>query len=437
MRSAMSLGPLLLVLGCSPIDAVKHPGATQLSDTACDAADKSCSQAEHNAKPKDFTDDAAGASAADIGFAETGSGHQSPKPDPSGGSGGQSAAGPGTSAAAAIDRDAGAAGIGGTAGVSSPSTGSSGDAGDAMTAAAQASPGDDTPTPPDPSECDYVEVRARSDAMGSPFEVPAGETDLGQCFLFDAGFESPTQALGFSPLVDKADLISYIVLRTLERSDHTGAVVTCADTYPTHKLVAAWAAGAGDWYYPKDTGIDMGRGLFLLEVHYNNANKPAATDRSGMRVCTTKKLRPRAASLSWLGNQTFTIPAGAKDYAVNGLCKPDKQTDPIHMLRIYPFMNSLGKHVSVRINHIDGSMQPVLDVPFSLADRKIYDTPATVRQGDSVATTCVYDNPRTSSVSIGVGTGDELCHIIVLATPAYQLVNDNFSTENNSCISTR
>lgn len=290
-----------------------------------------------------------------------------------------------------------------------------------------------TPVPPMDSECEYVEVRAQNDAEGAPFEIPAGATDLVQCFLSDKGFESPTQALGFSALPDKTDLVKYIVLRTLERSSNRGAVVTCNDAYPTHQMVAAWAPGASDWYYPKDVGVDLGRGLFILEIHYNNPGD-ATTDRSGMRICTTTQPRPIVASMSWLGSQNFSIPARASDYAVTGRCMPTRQREPIHMLRVLPYMGGLGKHATMRIERIDGSVEPLLDVDYTPSVHNIYEVPSTVREGDTVVSTCKFDNPRATSVSVGIGANYELCHFMVLAYPAGALVDDALSVENGSCI---
>lgn len=295
------------------------------------------------------------------------------------------------------------------------------------------SPVDDTLVRPADADCDYVEVRARSDGDGAPYQVPAGRETV-QCFLLDMGFEAPTQAIGFSALLDNPDVLVSIVVRTLERSENRGPLVTCNDTYPTHKMVAVWAPGSDDWYYPKDMGIDLGRGLFLLEVHYLNANGGALADRSGMRVCTTQQLRPRTASMSWLGSQAFSVPGGANNYPVAGRCTPSKQTEPIHILRVMPYMNRLGKRATMQIDRIDGSIQPVLDEAFMPSVHTIYDTPFTVRVSDSVLSTCYYDNPFPSSVSVGVSNDNELCHFFVLAYPAYALVNDSFSSENNSCL---
>ncbi|HTU62053.1 MAG TPA: hypothetical protein VMF89_26530, partial [Polyangiales bacterium] len=270
------------------------------------------------------------------------------------------------------------------------------------------------------------------DGSGTPIQVPPGERL--QCFLIDAGFDAPTQALEFKALIDHPDVVKHIVLRTWERSDVRGPIVDCSESNSTHKMVSVWAPGMDDWYFPTDMGLDLGRGLFHLEVHYVNPGA-GVTDASGMRICTTRALRPRTASMSWLGNQAFVIPGGATDYAVRGRCTPQNHSEPIRILRVAPYMNDLGQRFSMQIDRIDGSTFPLIEDLHTPQINRSYDVPATLRVGDSILSTCYFSNPSASSVSIGVELGAELCHFFVLASPAYALINSPLiSAENNSCL---
>jgi hypothetical protein len=285
---------------------------------------------------------------------------------------------------------------------------------------------------PAESECEYLELRAKNDAAGSPYKVPTG--DVVQCFLIDAGFDAPTQALEFKAMVEHPELVGHMVLRTWGRSDVRGPLISCSEGNETYAMVAVWAPGMDDWYYPADMGVDLGRGLFSLEVRYVNTSSTEVDDSSGMRVCTTKKLRPRTASMSWLGNQVFVVPGSVSNYPVSGSCTPQNQTEPIHILRVAPYMNALGKRATMQIDRIDGSMDVLFDKPHAPLQNNSYDVPATVRVGDTVLSTCYYDNPSPSAVSVGVRNGNELCHFFVLAYPAYALVNDTINFEHNSCL---
>jgi hypothetical protein len=408
---------LLTIAACTPVEAPAGSGAAgkQAPGSGCESAADGCSddarQQTSEVRTGSATEPDAAAPAADAG-----------------------------SRAAAVTPPAADSGVAGRAGAAGTSPTPTPDAGLQVQAAAGAGgsttadmPASDALIRPAESDCAYLEIRARSDGAGTPIPVPPGERL--QCFLIDAGFESPTQALEFKPVIEHPELVRHLVLRTLERSDVRGPIIDCSESLPSHNMVAVWAPGMDDWYYPSDTGIELGRGLFHLEVHYINEGSATVSDGSGMRVCTTNTLRPRTASMSWLGNQAFVVPGGAQDYPVRGRCAPAAQTEPIRIMRIAPFMNDLGKHFTMQIDRIDGSTFPLLEGIHEPKVNRSYDVAATLRVGDSILSTCFFDNPSASSVSIGVEADKELCHFFVLASPAYALVNTpGISLENNSCI---
>ena len=312
------------------------------------------------------------------------------------------------------------------AGMGGPTAGAGGEPSTTIT------PVSDMLVRPAESECEYLELRAKNDAAGAPYKVPTG--DVVQCFLIDAGFDAPTQALEFKAMIEHPEIVEHMVVRSWGRSDVRGPLVSCSESNETYAMVAVWAPGMDDWYYPADMGVDLGRGLFTLEVRYVNNGSAPVDDTSGMRVCTTKKLRPRTASMSWLGNQVFVVPGSVRDYPVGGRCTPQNQKEPIHILRVAPYMNALGKRATMQIDRIDGTMDLLLDQPHMGGQNKSYDVPATVRVGDTVLSTCYYDNPSPSTVSVGVRNGSELCHFFVLAYPPYALVSDTIDIEHNSCL---
>jgi len=285
-----------------------------------------------------------------------------------------------------------------------------------------------------PSDCEYVELRARQDAAGAPFQVPADATDLYQCFLFDLNLTKPTQGLAFEHLSDNPSVVHHWMLRTLEQTDKTGPLLSCDDPTLDTQVVAGWAPGSSDWHLPKDVGMDLGRGLMILEVHYNNIGKPATTDRSGVRVCTTRTLRPHTAGVSWLGSQLFFIPPKSKDFEVAGRCKPSRQSEPIQILKVWPHMHLRGKRSTLRLDRANGMQQVVLDEPFSFESQKSYDVPISLMPGDSLVSSCYFDNPSNTVVTVGNSTMDEMCNQFVIAYPAGQLRSDGFGLEHNSCL---
>lgn len=286
----------------------------------------------------------------------------------------------------------------------------------------------------DAAECEYIEIRAQKDTTGTPYDIPADATDLYQCFLIDLAFSEPTQALAFEHLPDNEQVVHHWMLRTLERVDRQPTLVTCDDLYPTNKLVASWSPGASNWYLPKDVGVDLGRGLFILEIHYNNIGNPATTDRSGVRVCTTKKPRANTASISWLGSQLFTVPPKTNNYPISSRCKPTHQTDTLQILQVTPHMHLHGVRASMRVDRADGTSQMLFDGPFDFGSQTAYRGLGELKLGDTLVSTCYYDNPDNTVLRMGTRTTDEMCHFFVAAYPPHQLVSDVFSLENDACL---
>jgi hypothetical protein len=292
---------------------------------------------------------------------------------------------------------------------------------------------EDMPVAPDESECTFIEIRARQDSSGAPFQVPPDALDLYQCFVYDEAYDVPTQALAIYPRIDNKSVVHHWLLYVTSEVDLSKITTQCGSFAPNSMLLAGGGPGGGDWYMPKNVGLDLGKGKFILEVHYNNIGANAALDRSGARICTTRDLRPETAIISWLGNQLFTIPARATGYQVAGRCKPTI-TKPIHVLRSWPHMHLLGTRMTMRLDRADGSNATVFDVPFSFQAQKNVDASVVLQPGDSLLTTCYFDNPNDYTVGIGERASDEMCNNFVVAYPAGALTTDWFSVVNNACL---
>lgn len=441
------LAVVLMFAACTPVNAPAASSSpaskSALPDAGCQneaSSDTSCVNAANDKRSSQLGTGKSPASDASVtGAAQRGAAGKD-APSQRGGEPASDAAG--SAASAAVGSGGMQAGVGGSGidtdmrlqGQNAMAGGGGSGADPAMSSTAMApnTPVSDMLVRPAESECEYMEVRARNDAAGAPYQVPTG--DVMQCFLIDLGFEAPTQALEFKAIVEHPELVKHMVLRTWGRSDVRGPLISCSEGNETYDMVAVWAPGIDDWYYPADMGIDLGRGLFTLEVHYVNNGAASVQDQSGMRICTTKKLRPRTASMSWLGNQVFVVPGGVRDYPVSGRCTPQNQKEPIHILRVATYMNALGKRATMQLDRIDGSTEVMFDEMRMPGLNISHDTPATVRVGDTLLSTCYYDNPSPSTVSVGVRNGSELCHFFALAYPAYTLVSDEIQIEHNSCL---
>jgi len=81
-------------------------------------------------------------------------------------------------------------------------------------------------------------------------------------------------------------------------------------------------------------------------------------------------------------------------------------------------MHRIGTHMKTVINRAGGGTEVLVDEPFNFNTQISYDTPAIIQPGDTLTTTCSYQNPGASTVRYGTGTSDEMCFNFVTAWPA-------------------
>ncbi|MEY4576926.1 MAG: hypothetical protein RL701_1629 [Pseudomonadota bacterium] len=277
----------------------------------------------------------------------------------------------------------------------------------------------------------------------SKYSIPTG-TEYYESFFFTAPWgEDEVQSLEFRPLIDNARVVHHWILYGANSSNFVNGSMQGGPTQllPTtiggEAFVNGWAPGGQPLVLPKNVGLYMPRGqkaTFRLEVHYNNnAGDTAESDSSGVEFCVTKKKREQEAATHWLGTANISIPAhGTKD--VSSTCVPKITAGPVHVMGISPHMHQTGVHAKVMLNHADGTSQSLIDAPFAFADQKVIKMPQDgsaddilINAGDSIATTCTYDNQTNSTITFGENTGNEMCFFFTLAWPRGQLMNGSFT----------
>jgi hypothetical protein len=269
------------------------------------------------------------------------------------------------------------------------------------------------PVAPDPGECTTLAVHARGNASGAPFTVPSGEQYY--CFSFHLPLTGPTQALAFSPHHDSTTVIHHWLLYKMITPQIDGLVLPCVGFHADGALLAGWTPGAGDWNLPKDVGVNLGGGDFILEVHYNNTGAPVP-DTSGVDICSTTALRPKTAGIFWLGTANIDIPAASPGTDIASNCRPNLTSD-FHILRAWPHMHRLGRRMHAEVHHPNGTVDPLFDRPFDFNAQTQLDDPYVLKPGDFISTTCGYQNDTTSSVGFGERTQDEMCFNFTVGYP--------------------
>ncbi|MDB4974025.1 MAG: hypothetical protein JWN48_2366, partial [Myxococcaceae bacterium] len=150
---------------------------------------------------------------------------------------------------------------------------------------------------------------------------------------------------------------------------------------------------------------------YTVEYHYNS-NDPAAQDSSGVEICLSKTKPANIAGNSWLGYDNIGFPSTTW----TGQCVP-QNTQPVHILGVQPHMHVTGTHMKAVI-HRKGKGDEVLhDEPFDFNDQRHYLKDVIINPGDTITTTCTYNQP----MAFGESTGQEMCYLFTFAYAKGQL----------------
>jgi hypothetical protein len=279
--------------------------------------------------------------------------------------------------------------------------------------------------PPDPVDAECYDLLAHNGDKTTPYQVN-GEDYVN--FFFDAPWPADAQGISFESVFDDHPEVIHHWLLYLEPTPlfeggaFDGVVQPLASgAHIGSTLIAGWAPGGNNGMnLPPEVGMDINGTARRLSVEIHFYTNTPVQSRSGVRVCTTRTPRPNLATVSWLGTESFSVPAGQMSTAT-GTCKPVSQ-QPIHILRSWPHMHKLGRHMTTVINRSGGGTEMLVDEPFNFNTQISYDTPATLMPGDTLTTTCTFQNDTGSLVMYGTKTSDEMCFNFVTAWPAGALV---------------
>ncbi len=194
-------------------------------------------------------------------------------------------------------------------------------------------------------------------------------------------------------------------------------------------MLGGWAPGVRGYFSPEGAGTKMPGGAndrVVLQVHYHPTGE-AETDRTSVGFYFAKKPVQKSLLLLPLVNNTFTIPAGAKEHVVT-------QTFDVPALMagkivgVTPHMHLLGKQIKVEITRPGQPTQCLINVPswdFNWQGAYLYQSPVTAPGGSTVKLSCTFDNstdnpfnPNTppKAVRWGEETTDEMALAFIAFT---------------------
>jgi hypothetical protein len=258
------------------------------------------------------------------------------------------------------------------------------------------------------------------------YPVPNPTSDSYVCFNFRSPFASGEQAIALAPIIDDARVIHHWILYGTNSTLTDGSISNnCQSATITDTHVSGWAPGGQNMVLDPDVGLVLDYPYFQLQIHYNNSRYADGADASGIAFCTTTTPRPNAAGIVSLGTVLFSIPANANDFAVTSNCSnlaSDGRTT-MTVLGTSPHMHLLG--TGFRTQHLRGAttdMGDLSNIPlgtWSFDNQKHYTTSPRrqVLPGDTLRTTCFFDNPSSSAVTFGPRTRDEMCYDFITVYP--------------------
>jgi len=260
-------------------------------------------------------------------------------------------------------------------------------------------------------------------------------------FIFKTPYTKKVTAVSMEPIIDNGPVLHHWLLfqvRTGPEAFQDGTHTTILGTHPGSELITGWAPGGDAITMPPGVGMEMPEpgGIFELEIHYYNPGGAMKLDRSGVRLCVTSEPVQNVATITWLGTENINVAPRAMGTAT-GTCRPlNAGGGDIHILRSVPHMHTIGTHMKTVINRKAGGTEILIDKPFKFDEQRSYATPMVVRPGDTLTTTCTYNNTNAGPIGFGTVSELEMCYNFVIAYPARALHNPGFSWEGsqNTCL---
>ncbi len=163
----------------------------------------------------------------------------------------------------------------------------------------------------------------------------------------------------------------------------------------TTQMLGGWAPGSRGYFAPDGTGIKLGNNSrVIIQVHYHPTGE-TETDRTQLGFYFAKKPVQRELQVLPLVNQSFTIPAGAKEYDVTASFTVPALLSA-KMWAVTPHMHLLGKRIKVELTRPNATTPECLvNIPawdFNWQGTYLYNKPIDLTPNTRLRLTCTYDN---------------------------------------------
>jgi uncharacterized protein (TIGR03437 family) len=161
-------------------------------------------------------------------------------------------------------------------------------------------------------------------------------------------------------------------------------------------MLGGWAPGARGYFAPEGLGMKLPSSptaRVVLQVHYHPTGQPESDNTSvGFYFAQTPVAQPMLPML--ILNQSFAIPAGAKNYPVTA-----SFTVPLgltgSLVGITPHMHLLGQTIKVTATTDNGQQQCLVNIPkwdFNWQGSYLYKQPIPFGANTKLDLACTFDN---------------------------------------------
>lgn len=249
--------------------------------------------------------------------------------------------------------------------------------------------------------------------------VPSGP-DVYVCYGFDTTTAEKRHVIAAAPRIDNTRVVHHVLLFHAPNSV-SPIPEPCGPAGGSNwRLVTGWAPGGKNLELPAEAGFpeETGTTHWALQIHYNNAlGLPEQVDETGYDLCTTRDLRPYDADILATGTLNVNIPPRSTHTT-----QCDVEIPPnygrIKVVSSWAHMHRLGRAEYARRVR-NGEEATLLDVPnfdFSVGGGAS-SISVDLAAGDTVRTTCKWQNTGDRPVYFGEGTDDEMCFAFMTYFP--------------------
>ncbi|MEO8702358.1 MAG: hypothetical protein ABI867_20100 [Kofleriaceae bacterium] len=213
----------------------------------------------------------------------------------------------------------------------------------------------------------------------------------------------------------------HTVLTRYSGATPADGVVPCNVGTNGQSMIYGSGVGSPDFAFPPTVGLHLTAGTrLLLNLHLYNATDQQMTGRSGTLFKETTAAEVTNLAEIVLAGPTIglTVPTGTTTQSGN--CQLSSITSqPLQLFALSQHMHKLGKNLKSVIHR--GATDIVLqDTPYNFEEQSFHLVQPFVelQPGDTLTTSCTYENTTGATVRFGESSDDEMCFSDIFYFPA-------------------